>query len=683
MNRVVLFLLIQLTLTWPTFAQGGFINFAHLDHLTETIAFDGDSMAIVHIFSKFPDYGWVNDEDEGMAAVDDAARATVAYLMHYQQFKDFHSLNTAKLLLKFLFHMQAADGGFYNFIWPDFSINFTGNTSNNNSFNFWASRALWAMGLGYNVFVEENIESELRTELETRINQAINKASSIAWNANHFQTKYGFQVPASSWLLNNGADQSSEAALGLAYYYEVTQSNAASDLLTRLCDGLVAFQLGDALEFPFSAHLPYVPDIFLWHGWGSRQTQALALAGRIMHRDEWIESAQNEADNFYLQILTSQQLHELRPGPVFFPQINYDVSPMVGGLIELFRATSDAKYAQYAGLIGTWWLGNNAQSFAMYDSTTGRCFDGLEVSGINLDSGAESVAEGLMSLQALYYTPEARSFLHDTVVTDNRYILLEGEHFSEILSGSPEIIFRQSLGDAQFSNNRYLKLVAGDGVAYSFTLENPFPDVKDYVLYLQFIQETGVADEIALDISLDRGPAVRLLQGGSSSRFLWVRHLSNSMLMQPGAHTLEVKFSGSNAATSANLDYLILQPSTQRKIFVNPAGDTVSVERHIPVVVSVDEPENAPIPETTILRQNYPNPFNPQTTIPFALEKSSFVTLKVYNLKGQEVTVLLQEYLPTGDHHVVWDAHGLPSGVYFCSLQTRSHNIKRKMILLR
>jgi hypothetical protein len=73
---------------------------------------DGDTVAIIHIYSNYPNYGYVSAPGEGIACVDDATRASVAYLMHYERFKDEHSLNQAKLLLKFVLKMQAEDGAF-------------------------------------------------------------------------------------------------------------------------------------------------------------------------------------------------------------------------------------------------------------------------------------------------------------------------------------------------------------------------------------------------------------------------------------------------------------------------------------------------------------------------------------------------------------------------------------------
>ncbi len=83
------------------------------------------------------------------------------------------------------------------------------------------------------------------------------------------------------------------------------------------------------------------------------------------------------------------------------------------------------------------------------------------------------------------------------------------------------------------------------------------------------------------------------------------------------------------------------------------------------------------------LRQNYPNPFNPATTIEFSLPKAAFVTLHIFNLKGEKTVALIDEHKTAGVHKVSWDASGLPSGMYLCRLEAHGEVQIRKMILLR
>ena len=83
------------------------------------------------------------------------------------------------------------------------------------------------------------------------------------------------------------------------------------------------------------------------------------------------------------------------------------------------------------------------------------------------------------------------------------------------------------------------------------------------------------------------------------------------------------------------------------------------------------------------LSQNYPNPFNPSTTIEFSITKTEFVSLKIYNLLGQEVANLVSEKLKAGNYKFTWDASYLASGMYLYKLETESYTNTKKSILLR
>jgi hypothetical protein len=83
------------------------------------------------------------------------------------------------------------------------------------------------------------------------------------------------------------------------------------------------------------------------------------------------------------------------------------------------------------------------------------------------------------------------------------------------------------------------------------------------------------------------------------------------------------------------------------------------------------------------LSQNYPNPFNPNTVIGYQLPVSSNVTLKIYDVLGNEVATLVDEYKPAGKYEVEFDASSLTSGVYFYTLRTENFFQTNKMILMK
>jgi photosystem II stability/assembly factor-like uncharacterized protein len=102
---------------------------------------------------------------------------------------------------------------------------------------------------------------------------------------------------------------------------------------------------------------------------------------------------------------------------------------------------------------------------------------------------------------------------------------------------------------------------------------------------------------------------------------------------------------------------------------------------------------NVGVPEKFSLEQNYPNPFNPTTKIKFTIQQTDnpllggarggFVTLKVYDILGTEITTLINEEKPAGNYEVEFDARGLSSGTYFYKLITGNFVSVKKMLLMK
>ncbi|HWQ80700.1 MAG TPA: YCF48-related protein [Ignavibacteria bacterium] len=89
------------------------------------------------------------------------------------------------------------------------------------------------------------------------------------------------------------------------------------------------------------------------------------------------------------------------------------------------------------------------------------------------------------------------------------------------------------------------------------------------------------------------------------------------------------------------------------------------------------------LPKTYSLHQNYPNPFNPVTKIKFEIPKSSFVSLRVYDILGREVSVIVNETKQAGSYIIDFDASKLTSGIYFYRLNTQTFSDTKKMILIK
>ncbi|MFO7524520.1 MAG: T9SS type A sorting domain-containing protein, partial [Ignavibacteriaceae bacterium] len=86
---------------------------------------------------------------------------------------------------------------------------------------------------------------------------------------------------------------------------------------------------------------------------------------------------------------------------------------------------------------------------------------------------------------------------------------------------------------------------------------------------------------------------------------------------------------------------------------------------------------------TFSLSQNYPNPFNPTTKINFSIPESGLVQLKVYNLLGEVITILVNEEKQAGKHEVQFNASNLSSGIYLYTLRAGNYVDTYKMLLLR
>ena len=93
--------------------------------------------------------------------------------------------------------------------------------------------------------------------------------------------------------------------------------------------------------------------------------------------------------------------------------------------------------------------------------------------------------------------------------------------------------------------------------------------------------------------------------------------------------------------------------------------------------------EDRSVPNNYSLEQNYPNPLNPVTQIKFSIPREGFVKLVIYNLLGEKVDELVNEYKAPGTYVVGWNAKNYTSGVYIYNLRSGGYSSSRKLILLK
>lgn len=393
------------------------VNTSHIDFLFEKIDVNGKEMGIIHIYSNYPDYKWIGDDDEGIACVDDAARASVFYLKHYLLTSGETALDKNRLLINFLLYMQSENGFFYNFIWEDHSINKDFRTSIAEP-GWWSWRALWALTEAYSFYKKH--DRVFAREIFSSVIKIISAVKKIIPDKYEIKTVSGFQRP--SWLpYETASDQAAILLLGLSAYCRETTDEEIFNYSGRLAEGIIMMQEGDSAGFPYCAFLSWEN---LWHGWGNLQSFSL-LKFYEVNRDESIKSAALREINFFYSYLIERNFlnefkiqkhnNETAAADVReFPQIAYMIRPMVYSCQKAYEITGDSAYAVKGAEIALWFFGNNLAGEQMYFPENGKCFDGIQGTAIlNKNSGAESTIEALLTMIEFDKNPYLKNLLEE------------------------------------------------------------------------------------------------------------------------------------------------------------------------------------------------------------------------------------------------------------------------------
>jgi hypothetical protein len=400
------------------------LNLAHLDYLGQEVRRAGVDYRIVHIYAEAPDYQWVGDDDEGIACVDDATRAAVLYLRHFETTGSAESRLKAEALLRFVMYMQTEGGLFYNFVWnSELDVNQTHANSRADNFGSWAARGVWALGTCARVL--RNANPAFADACARRVRRTYPHLDAMLARYGTTVQQNGRTVP--TWLLyDSAADATSEMLLGLIALHQTEPDAALRSMIDRFADGIAMMRYGSMAVHPFGMHASG-PE--WWHAWGNAQVEALTEAGRP-------SVAAREAEHFYPRLLVEGWRHAMRLDAggeiVEYEQIAYDVRPVAVGLIRLFEATGDVRYARLAGLAASWFTGNNAAGVVMYDDRKGYGFDGITgPTQVNYNAGAESTIEANLTLLEILKHPEA-----------TRWLTARGEPPVQTVRDGKEIFYR-------------------------------------------------------------------------------------------------------------------------------------------------------------------------------------------------------------------------------------------------
>ncbi|WP_276355113.1 hypothetical protein [Cohnella caldifontis] len=424
-----------------------YLNLKHFNFMNEKVTIGGVPMFITHLYAEPIDrsdpskgYGWVGDPQEGLAAVDDVSRAVIVYAEHYRTYRDAYSYDMIKRGLEFLMWMQHDDGDFDNFVVRDAdgTIHPKDSHSSQKSFSWWAARAYEAMGTALPLLGKE--DKALANRVTVRLNLSLKRLQEKT-DPLYGQFDESSGVKVAKWLLEGDVWVSSIAVDALrAHYQAVNDSSAKKAILEsvrKLGEGIYLARGGTSFrDFPYGGILHHTvgmtnPD--LWEEWGSIQVRALAFAGQMTGNPAWVEAAETAADSFLSDLLISGRAENLHPNKKPYPQINYGTASYVDNLLALYEVTGKKKYAQLAGIAGSWWTGNNVRQVPMFDQRNGYAYDGLTDRDVNINSGGESVDEALRALLRTQENADARTYLQATTVSAVKAQTLEIE---ELYRGS-------------------------------------------------------------------------------------------------------------------------------------------------------------------------------------------------------------------------------------------------------
>lgn len=156
-------------------------------------------------------------------------------------------------------------------------------------------------------------------------------------------------------------------------------------------------------------------------------------------------------------------------------------------------------------------------------------------------------------------------------------------------------------------------------------------------------------------------------------------------------YTIRFRIKSGAVTERVNIDSVYFPPAGTFVLAKTAGGDLCPEYKHSPgrdILLPVYESDSPVLPESFDLGQNNPNPFNPSTAIDFALPKSANVRVEIFNILGQKVKTLVDEYLSAGYKKVTWDGTDntgktVASGVYLYRMTADDFSATKKMMLMK
>ncbi|HVA89195.1 MAG TPA: hypothetical protein VNL71_05085 [Chloroflexota bacterium] len=336
----------------------------HLAQLSEPLKSEGDPIVFIHIYARPEGEGPQSplrfirageSGPEGIACVDDAARAALLGLAAYEQLRVPAARSLAWGWLGFVAYMQDPDGRFTNFIVDRAGRKKRHGRTSYAGGQWWTSRALWALAAGW------------RVTGDSRYRELFEQGK--------FAGTQDLKVV-------------SVQALALMECYAAEPTAALAQRIQRLCDRVVASGSDYMRDRKGTSGL--LP-------WGYHQLQAVARAGRLFSRLDYLVACERTVTGA-IEPLVSGRFTATTPWSQE-PKCVYDVSSLMLGLEELYHATGQELYRELALACFDWLHEDNPVGCSLYNPRNGRCADGVSEEEISPNCGAESAIEaGFMEL---------------------------------------------------------------------------------------------------------------------------------------------------------------------------------------------------------------------------------------------------------------------------------------------
>lgn len=285
---------------------------------------------------------------------------------------------------------------------------------------------------------------------------------------------------------------------------------------------------------------------------------------------------------------------------------------------------------------------------------------------INPESGA-LLNINYLSLES---SPNGISWI-DKMVFRNGVLWAYGGYGDPSGAGGVEGVFKVNLSNTTSSNQLHLALDFQHAFGLACDGTNLFICQEDSMGVTGIIKfNPDLVSEVPSNPFIELYSRFRLICYGDN--YLWVGlERINKFNTITGEHLGSIEIPGSAAELFFNDKFWSY----------NESNNSINIYNHTSVGVEENNPLNTV--EDFSLSQNYPNPFNPSTIISWQSPVSSWQTLKIYDVLGNEVAILVDEQKEAGSYSVTFEAGSLSSGIYFYTISAEEFHQTKKLVLLK